>query len=451
VSQSFSQAASTADSSQSVSATTSKVARKLVPFLLTLYFFAYLDRFNVGIASLTMNKDLGLSMAAYGFAASMFFVGYILFEVPSNIVLGKVGARYWIARIMISWGVLSSAMVLVQGETSMAVLRFLLGVAEAGFFPGIVVYLTQWFPRSTRAGALGMFAVAMPLAGVIGSPISALILNYTHNLLGMQGWKWLFLLEGLPSVLLGIACLWFLPSRPADAKWLSATEQSSLQAVLEAERKETEAVHKFSLMEGFTTPRVLILALLLFCLICGSSGSGFFLPQVIKDFGLGTVQVGIVTAIPYLLAAIATVWWSSQADRHNGGIRYVAIPAAFSAIGFLIAATSLQTPIIAVIGLSMACMGIFATFPVFFTVPQTFMTGVAAAAAIAFINSFGNISGIVLPGFIGWTHDVSGGFAMMLYILSGIFIFAVFLCWCFSAIHRQQQAADNRQQVIASR
>jgi ACS family tartrate transporter-like MFS transporter len=428
------QLASHADAS--LPATVAKVARRLIPFLCVLYFFAYLDRFNVGFASLTMNHDLGLTMAEYGFAASMFFVGYIVFEVPSNLVLGKVGARFWISRIMITWGLISAATIFVTGETSLSVLRFLLGAAEAGFLPGILVYLTEWFPKADRARMIGMFQIAMPLSGVLGAPVSSLILVHMHGLAGMQGWKWMFLAQGLPSVALGVACLWLLPSKPSEARWLADDERDALQRVLDHERRQTEAVRKFTLREGFTNPRVLLLALLFFCLVCGSTGVGFFLPPIVKDFGLDTVQVGVVTAIPYLLSVIGMLWWSRRSDAKGERIKYVAIAAGFAAAGFLLAAFTLHTPYIAIIGLSMGCIGIFASFPVFWTLPPSFLTGTTAAASVAFINSLGNISGIVGPGFIGWTRDVSGGFTLMMLILAALLATAALLSWVFARMNR---------------
>ncbi|WP_233838029.1 MFS transporter [Paraburkholderia sp. ZP32-5] len=428
---------------------TRKIARRLIPFLCLLYFFAYLDRFNIGFASITMNQDLGLSMAAYGFAASMFFVGYILFEVPSNIVLGKVGARLWITRIMVTWGLVSAATIFTRGPGSLAGLRLLLGAAEAGFLPGIVVYLSQWFPHEERSGAMGMFQTAMPLAGVLGSPVSALILTHMHGVSGLPGWKWLFLIQGLPSVALGLSCLWLLPSRPAEAKWLTDAQRASLERKLEAERRATEAGGHVSLRQVFVEPRVVMLAVLLFCLICGSTGIGFFLPQIVKDFGFSTVKIGMVTAIPYLASVVGMVLWSRFANHKDDRIRYVAIPTVLAGCGFLLAACSLHTPVVAVIGLSVACVGIFSTFPVYFTLPQTFLTGTSAAAAIAFVNSVGNISGVVEPAFIGWTRDVSGGFTFMLFILAGLMAVALVLCWRFAAMVRSGAVASplKRQSV----
>ncbi|WP_233838027.1 MFS transporter [Paraburkholderia sp. ZP32-5] len=435
-------AASAPASEAALSVTVAKVARRLIPFLCILYFFAYLDRFNVGFAALTMNHDLGLSVAAYGFAASMFFWGYILFEVPSNLVLGKVGARFWISRIMVTWGLISAATIFVTGGTSLSALRFLLGAAEAGFLPGILVYLTEWFPRGDRARMIGMFQIAMPLSGVLGAPVSSLILAHMHGLGGLAGWKWLFLTQGLPSVLLGISCLWLLPSRPSEAKWLGTSERLQLERVLDAERRQTEAVRKFTLREGFTNPRVLVLALLFFCLVCGSTGVGFFLPLIVKDFGLPTVQIGVVTAIPYLLSVIGMVWWSRRSDAKGKRIEYVALAAIFAAAGFLLAAFTLKTPVVAVIGLSMGCIGVFASFPVFWTLPPSFLTGITAAASMAFINSLGNVSGVVGPGFIGWTRDVSGGFTLMLAILAVLMTGAAALSLVFARMNRRATPAS---------
>lgn len=415
-----------------VRAAIKKAGWRLVPFLCLLYLFAYLDRFNVGFASLTMNEDLGISMASYGFAASMFFVAYILFEVPSNVILGKVGARIWIARIMISWGAVSSCMVFVNGRASLGWLRFLLGAAEAGFFPGVMVYLTEWFPRSDRARIFGTFQTAMPLSGVFGAPISALILKFAHGAGGLPGWKWLFVAEGLPSIFLGISCFWLLPSKPKDAKWLTWYQREQLDAILNSERVRTEQVRKFTLREGLTDPRVLVLASALFCLICGSTGIGLFLPQIVKDLGFGAVENGLVTAIPYLLSVLGMAWWSLHSDLKGERVRHVVIAAIVSAAGFLLTAFMLTKPAFAITGLSMAAIGVFASFPVFFTLPASFLTGTAAAAAVAFINSVGNLSGVIEPSIIGWTRDVSGGFSLMLVLLSITLATAALLLWLFS-------------------
>lgn len=413
-----------------------KAAWRLIPFLCLLYLFAYLDRFNVGFASLTMNEDLGISMASYGLAASMFFVAYILFEVPSNIVLGKLGARLWIARIMITWGLISSCNVFVTGEKSLGSLRFLLGVAEAGFFPGILIYLTEWFPRSDRARMVCLFQVAMPLSGLLGAPISSLILNHLNNVGGFHGWKWLFLAEGLPSLFLGISCLWLLPSRPGDARWLTDAQKSQLENILQAERSLTEKVRKFSFHEAFTNYRVLTLAAIFFCLVCGSTGIGFFLPQVVKDMGFSTGENGFVTALPYLLSVVGMIWWSRRSDLKGERIGHVGVAAALSAIGFLLAALTLTYPPVAIVGLSIASVGIFSSFPVFWTLPPAFLTGTTAAAAVAFINSVGNLSGVLEPSVIGWTRDISSGFSLMLLLLSAVLAIAAGLAWIFATISR---------------
>jgi MFS transporter, ACS family, tartrate transporter len=420
--------------------TVSKASWRLIPLLCVLYLFAYLDRFNVGFASLTMNQDLGISMATYGLATSMFFVGYILFEVPSNLILGKVGARIWIARIMITWGIASASMIFVTGTRSLSVLRFLLGVAEAGFFPGIMIYLTEWFPRTDRARIFGTFQIAMPLSGVLGAPISSLILTTMHRTGGLPGWKWLFLGEGLPSVLLGISCLWLLPSRPRDARWLTPRQCSRLEVVLANERAQIERAGRFTLRDGFTNPRVVVLALMLFCLICGSTGIGLFLPQIVKDLGFRTTENGLVTAVPYLLAVVGMICWSKHSDATRERTGHVAVAAIFAAAGFLLAAFTLTRPAIAMTGISMAAVGVFSSFPVFFTLPTSFLTGTTAAAAIAFINSVGNISGVVEPSILGWTRDFFGGFTLTLVLLSAMLAIAALLLWLFAAMSRRGDA-----------
>jgi MFS transporter, ACS family, tartrate transporter len=299
-----------------------------------------------------------------------------------------------------------------------------------------LIYLTEWFPRRDRARIFSTFQIAMPLAGVLGAPISSLILKAARDAGGFQGWKWLFLAEGLPSVLLGVSCLWLLPSKPKDATWLTVSQHEQLEAVLGRERAETEQIRKFTLREGITNPRVLVLAAMLFCLICGSTGIGLFLPQIVKDLGFGTAKNGLVTAIPYLLAVLGMVWWSRHSDRKVERVGHVAIAALVAAVGFLVAAFMLTNPAVAITGLSLAAVGVFASFPVFFTLPTSFLTGTTAAAAVAFINSVGNLSGVIEPSIIGWTRDVSGGFTLMLVLLSIILAIAAVLVWVFAVMSR---------------
>jgi ACS family tartrate transporter-like MFS transporter len=389
-----------------------KASIRLVPFLCLLYFISYLDRVNIGFAALQMNADVGISATAYGLGASMFFVGYLIFEVPSNLVMEKVGARRWLARIMITWGFASVAMMFVVGEKSLYAIRFLLGVAEAGFFPAVIVHLSHWFPRAHRARITGLFFIAVPLSSVLGAPVSTALLDYTHGFGGLQGWQWMFLLEGLPAVVIGFCCLWYLVDRPTEAKWLTAEEARSLQAVLDQEKAETEAQHKYKVVEVFTNVRVLILALVLLLTVSGSYGVGFWMPQIIKLFTTSNMAVGWITSGIYLLSVIGMVAFTRYSDATGQRVAPVAAAAALGGIGFLICMSQFGSPTLAITGLAIACIGTFSALPVFWTNPSTFLTGSAAAVAIALINSTAQLSGIAVPWFIGLSKDATGGFEM---------------------------------------
>lgn len=388
-----------------------KASRVLIPFLLLLYFVNYIDRINIGFAALTMNTTLGLSATVFGIGASIFFVGYVLLEIPSNLILAKVGARKWIARIMISWGIVSVCMALVSGQNSFYLVRFLLGVAEAGFFPGIIFYLTRWFPAAHRARVVGMFMVGIPLSGLVGAPLSTFILDRFDNVAGLHGWQWMFVIEGLPAILLGFACFWLLPDRPADSKALTPAERDALQRAMDAERAAQERVHSYSVIESLTNVRVLLLALILFLVSCGLYGSIFWLPQVVKTFNLSNQVVGWVSAIPYLVAVPVMIGWSRHSDKSGERVWHVVLPLLTATLGFFMASFWLTVPFVAMVGLSLACAGIYAAFPVFWTLPTAFLTGRAAAAGIALITATGNFSGLVAPAVIGWTKDQTGDFA----------------------------------------
>jgi ACS family tartrate transporter-like MFS transporter len=306
-------------------ATLRKVAGRLIPFLGLLYFFAFLDRVNVGFAALTMNADLGISAAAFGIGSGIFFIGYILCEVPSNVMLERFGARLWIARIMISWGILSAAMAFVQGPKSFYAVRFLLGIAEAGFFPGIIFYLTCWFPSQHRARIIALFMIALPLSSVIGAPISTSLLGI--EALGLKGWQWMFLLEAIPTIVLGIAVLAVLPDRPSDATWLNEAEKRWLQSELAREHAGASHDHASSLREALMLPRVWRSGLVYFCILVGLYGFSFWLPQIIASLGeMTNVQVGLVTMIPYSLACIGLVLWGRHSDATEERALHVALP-----------------------------------------------------------------------------------------------------------------------------
>lgn len=408
-----------------------KLMWKILPFLMLLYFIAYLDRVNISFASLQMNADLGISSIAYGFGASMFFVAYFLFEVPSNLILARVGARLWIARIMITWGIVSTCMAFVQGEKSFYVLRFLLGMSEAGFFPGIMIYLSRWFPATYRARVTGVFLVAIPLSGLIGSPISGLILEGMNGVAGLRGWQWMFLIEALPALLLGFACLRVLADIPNDVSWLSPSEKKRHAEIMEYERQTLDAGVHYKLSTAFTNPAVLLLAGSLFCIVFGTTGIAFFLPQIIKSFGYTDSVVGYLSAIPYLFGAVAMVLWGRHSDAKGERIWHLIGSFSLAAVGFVVMATMLDVHAAAMIGLIIAAMGVYASNVVLWSLPTSLLTGATAAAAVAFINSLANLSGVVAPTLIGWSRQRTGSFAMTGFIFFGFMVCGVVLMLAF--------------------
>jgi ACS family tartrate transporter-like MFS transporter len=390
-----------------------KAALRLLPFLCLLYFVAFLDRVNVGFAALTMNQDIGLSSSAYGFGAGIFFLGYFLFEVPSNLALKRFGARRWIARIMVTWGLVSIAMAFVEGPVSFWILRFLLGVAEAGFFPGIILYLTFWFPNRVRGAIIGYFLLANPLSSVIGAPLSTALLG--TSLFGLAGWQTMFIVEGLPAVLLGVAVLHWLRDSPSQAEWLTARERGVLTAAV---ARDQRASQHSSLREGLVNPRVWLFAIVYFGLNLGVYGFGFWAPQMIKALGGFTnEQTGLVTVIPYACGALAMFLWGRHSDRTGERRWHLTAPALLGAIGFMCGSLAAD------VQLAMACytlgaVGIFAALPVFWTLPSAMLTDRAAAGGIALINSIGTLSGVLGPVMIGRLNDATGNYAAGLFLLS---------------------------------
>jgi D-galactonate transporter len=389
--------------------TIAKVSLRLVPFLMLCYFVAYLDRVNVGFAALTMNTDLGISSTVFGFGAGIFFFSYFIFEVPSNLALEKFGARKWIARIMVSWGILSGAMALVQGEYSFYVVRVLLGAAEAGFFPGIIFYLTLWFPAVYRARIIGWFMAAIPLSTVIGAPVSGMILGL-HGAGGLAGWQWLFILEAAPALILGVVVWFYLTDRPADAKWLAPEERAWLQNRLSAEVRQKEELHHMSVMQSLLNPKVLALSLVYFGAVATNYGTAFWLPQIIKGFGLSNAGVGFVTAIPYLVGTIGMVLWSRSSDAGMERKWHTVVAFLLAAIG-IAGSTFVDDPVMKMIALSVGALGVFAVLPVFWTLPTAFLSGASAAAGIAAINSIGNLAGFFGPFAMGALKDMTGSFS----------------------------------------
>ena len=403
--------------------TLKRVTIRLVPFLIVCYFIAYLDRVNVGFAALTMNADLGLSQKAYGLGAGIFFFTYFLFEVPSNLFLAKFGARKWIARIMITWGVLSGAMAFVQGETSFYVVRCLLGAAEAGFFPGIIFYLTLWFPAAYRARILGYFMAAIPLSSVLGLPVSGALLGM-DGVAGMHGWQWLFIIEAVPSIILSVVVLTYLTDRPADATWLPADSRTWLMRRLAAEEQVRTSAEHFSVGRALVNGRVLALSLVYFGVVASLYGLSFFLPQIVKQFGVSTQQNSFISAAPFVIGVIATLVWGRLSDQTGNRKGMAAIALALVTVG-IAAAALLDDPYLKMAAFCVAAWGIFGTLAVFWTLPTSFLSGVAAAGGIAVINSIGNLAGFAGPYAMGAIKDATTSYQGGLFLLAGLAFIAM--------------------------
>lgn len=401
-----------------------KVSLRIVPFIMLLYFIAYIDRVNIGFAALEMNKDLGFSASVFGFGAGIFFWGYFLFEVPSNIILDKVGARVWIARVMITWGIVSACMAFVSGATSFYVLRFLLGAAEAGFFPGIILYLSYWFPHHRRAGVTSLFMAAAPLSVVLGSPLSSALLEL-HGFYGLAGWQWLFIIEALPAVVLGVVVLFYMTDRPEKARWLADDERAWLIETMAAEAAAKPAAHH-SIWSGLANIRVLALALVYFGTSAGLYTLGIWAPQIIKGFGLGNIEVGFVNAIPPTVAVVAMYLWSRHSDRTGERTWHVVIACLVASVGLVLAGGA--TTVVAVVAaLTLVNVGISAAKPPLWSMPTLFLSGPAAAAGIATINSIGNLGGFVGPAMIGWIKEQTGSFLGGLYFVAGLLVISAVL------------------------
>lgn len=386
--------------------TYAKVGRRLIPFLMLCYLGAYLDRVNVGFAKLQMLNDLRFSETIYGIGAGIFFLGYFLFEVPSNVILHKVGARNWLARIMLTWAVISASFVFVKSPTTFYVLRFLLGVAEAGFAPGVILYLTYWFPAARRAKALSLFFMAIPLAGIVGGPLSGYILHAFQGMHGLAGWKWLFMLEALPSLFLGVAILFYLDNGIAGAKWLTDEEKALLKRNVEKDNAQT--VKHVSIRAFIGDRRLWLMAAIYFCVVMGQYGLTFWLPTIIRRTGVADpLWVGILTAIPYLCAIIALPLIGASADKRRERRLHLAIPMLVSAAGFA------TLPMLGSVGASIVCVsiaaaGILASSSQFWSLPTAVLGGMSAAAGIAAVNCFANLAGFFSPAIVGWLNDFTG-------------------------------------------
>jgi ACS family tartrate transporter-like MFS transporter len=393
-----------------------RVTRRLIPLLMICYFVGYLDRVNVSFAALTMNEDLHFSAAVYGFGGGVFFLGYFLFEIPSNLLLARFGARKWIARILITWGIISALTAAVWNEASFYGIRFVLGLAEAGFFPGIILYLTWWFPSYYRSRITGMFMTAIPISVVLGSIISGWIISVTHGW-GMAGWQWLFVLEGVPAAILGVIVLFYLTDTPDLAHWLTPAQRTWLNERLASERAQRETVHHYALGETLLNGRVWALTLVYFGQNVAGYGLVIFLPQIIKRFGVSDVQTGFINAIPFACAAVAMVLWGLHSDRTGERTKHTAAACFLTFIG-LAACLGIDNPYLLMTAIVLAQMGQSSIAPTFWALPTAMLSGTAAAGGIALINAVGNLGGFIGPYAMGLIRDSTGNFKLGLFAIS---------------------------------
>jgi ACS family tartrate transporter-like MFS transporter len=425
-----------------------KITWRLIPFLMLLYFVAFLDRINVGFAALTMNKDVGLTSHMFGLGAGIFFLGYFAFEVPSTVILHKVGARFWIGRVMITWGLVSIAMAFTRGPITFYVLRFLLGLAEAGFFPGIILYLSYWFPANNRSAVTAMFMAAAPVAGLIGSPVSGALMQL-NGLLGLRGWQWLFLIEGIPALVLGFTTFYFLTDRPANAVWLTADERDWLVSAIEQEQTDIRDRRNHSAWRALADWKVLALSLAYFGTSAGLYTIGFWAPLIVKGLGFSIFHVGLLIAIPNLIAVIGMVLWSRNSDRTGERYWHAALACLIGAIGMAVAARAGSSAFLAIAGLSLTAFGVSAAKPPLWCLPTTFFAGTAAAASIGLINSLGTLGGFAGPYMIGSTNGTSGNFSRGLYLVGGtLIVSAVTIVIMHLIVHRKANQTRRTRKAL---
>jgi len=409
----------------------SKIAWRIMPFLMVCYVIAYLDRVNVGFAKLQMSIDLGFSETVFGLGAGLFFIGYFFFEVPSNLLMNRVGARIWIARIMITWGILSGCFFFVSTPTQFYVLRFLLGAAEAGFYPGVILYLTYWFPGHRRAKMIAVFMAAIPLSGIFGGPLSGYLMQNFNGYMGHGGWQWMFVIEALPALVLGIVTLLYLDNDVRSAKWLTDEEKAVVARDIEAETKSKSKTSPGTTKAVFTDLRVWWMCLIYFCFVMGQYGLTFWMPSLVKSTGVqGAFNIGLISAIPFVVAAISMILIGRNADRMRERRWHLIIPATFGAIGFAVSAAYADNTVLAMIALSVAAGGALTCSPLFWSLPTAFLSGTGAVAGIAVINSVGNLAGFVSPYAIGLLNDATKSSAAGMYMLTGMLLLgavAVFL------------------------
>jgi ACS family tartrate transporter-like MFS transporter len=415
-----------------------KVTRRVIPLVMIGYCVSFLDRSNIAMASLTMSGDLAFTATIFGWGAGIFFLGYVVFEVPSNIALARFGARIWIARIMITWGLFSIGIAWVWNPMSFYVARFLLGVAEAGFVPGVIYYFAYWFPARYRTRMFGLFIAANPLSGVIGNPLSGLILQL-DGLFGLHGWQLIFILEGIPAVVLAGVFYFYLPDRPSSVTWLTERERDWLESTLAAERAQQSLIRIDALKSIVLNGNIMLLTMCYLGIASGSYGVGFWLPQILKSFGLANLTIGFLAAIPWICAAAGMIYWTLRSDRTQERAWHLAVACFTGFVGLGIAAYA-GSPVVSLIGLTAAAVGILSATATFWSLPTTLLAGSGLAAGIAFINAIGSLGGFIGPYLIGWLKDATGDYRTGLVILAGSEIIAAVIALSFRGRLQRAQA-----------
>ena len=427
--------------------TIAKVSWRLLPLVALAYCIAYIDRSNISFAALTMNKDLGFSAYIYGWGAGIFFFGYFLFEIPSNLILEKIGARIWIARIMITWGIISGLTALITGTTSFLIIRFLLGAAEAGFFPGMILYLTYWFPAEYRGRVISTLFIAQPVANAAASIASAAILDM-GGMLGIKGWQWIFIIEAIPAVLLGLVILRIMTDRPGHADWLAEDERVWLQARLDGESRQVESTGRMTWTKALADPRVVALSLIYLMSVTANYGIVFFMPQIIKGIGLSNMMTGLLSSLPYVVGTVGLLAWGWSSDRNKERRWHLIVASSVGALGLAFAGWS-GASYWALLGMSAATVGIYGSRAAFWPMPSLFLTGTAAAGAIAMINAVGNLGGYVGPFVVGWIKDSTQSFGAGLYFLAACSLMAAVITF-FAARAAGDPAAMARANATAA-
>ncbi|AJG19604.1 MFS transporter [Cupriavidus basilensis] len=409
----------------------SKVFWRIMPFLMLCYVIAYLDRVNVGFAKLQMAQDLAFSETVFGLGAGLFFIGYFLFEVPSNLLMHKLGARVWIARIMITWGIISALFVFVKTPTTFYIMRFLLGLAEAGFYPGVILYLTYWYPANRRAKMIALFMSGIPVAGMLGNPLSGWIMDAFHDYGGMRGWQWMFLIEALPALLIGIVTVFVLKNGIDQAPWLDANEKRVLKRNIEEDARQAGASGTgHSLGAVFKDSRVWWMCMIYFCFVTGQYALTFWMPTLVKTSGVtGNLNIGLLSAIPFICAIVVMNFLGHSADARRERRWHLIVPALMGAVGFAIAASFTHNTVVAIAALSLAAAGVLTCAPLFWSLPTAFLSGLAAASGIAVVNSVGNLAGFVAPYMVGYLTDLTHSTQSSMYVLSGMLVLGAGLVW----------------------